>query len=223
MSESGYSSDWNEPASDVVFPEYENDTRLILNTSIALKSNQGFTVNCGLNPLRNFTPAVSIVNCQYAEVSRNILLDRLEWNELILTFIKWINDSNSATSKRFVCNQHLSLNTIIRLDGLRVAKLSKNSTDFYFTPCDVLEVIDIDKTFSTKLNLMLNLHICEYYYAFLDYVNTLLMRCNYVLDPVDIVTSVCSFTFNLETYCIFEFFNCNRARFLSDLYSRTYF
>lgn len=226
MSDSGYGSDLNGYESEHYVEEevfHEDKTYLILNTTVALKSNVGFTVNCGLNTLQNFTPAVNIVYSQDPERCSNILLDRLEWNELILTFIKWTDNPNSATSTRFLSNQHLTLNTIITLDGLRVVKLSKNVKEFYFTPCDILELIDIDIIVSTKLNLMMNLHICEYYYEFLDYINTLLVRCNYVLNPVDIITSLCSLTFNLETYCIFEFFSFNRDRFLSDLYNRSYF
>lgn len=233
MSGSGYKSSEDSEIPFVVDEQFlENITyawdedimeeqHLLLNTCFIVEPT--FTVHCGLSPTRYFSPAVNIVFDTYSKIS----LDRLEWNEFILTLTQWIeeffNKSNyDDISKGFNCNKNVKLSTLVRLDGIKLAILSKNNVVHYFTRSEVMKLISESEMIFNKIEFLLNLNICEYYWNFLDRVNTLLLRYHYMINTNDIVMALCNLSCNLETYCIFEYFNVNRDKFLSDLDNRRY-
>lgn len=212
----GSDNDQNEQQDEI-------SENLIMNTCSALKSTR-HTIYCGLNPSRFFAPTINIVYNWGASESNKISLDRLEWNELILHLNKWSRDysqdCNFATEpKFFLCNKKLIFSSY-QVNESRFAVLSKHGVDFYFQYHEVLELTNLNSVISTKIDFMLKLNFCDFYYDFLDDVNLQLYKCNYKLSAIDLVQSLCNFSNNLQMYCIFELFIFNREKFLVDLYNR---
>lgn len=219
MSDTGYSTSEENNEVNRILNQYEeavrNEKYLLLSTHFVIEPM--YMLRCGLSPLRFFKPVVQIVN--QLDQSNVIFMDRFEWYDFILLLNRIVqhNPDVPLIPVQFGSNLKLS---VLPIPNIKMVVLSKKDVCHYFTENEVLQLLAVDNKINIKINYLLKFNMLACYYRFLDDVNELLLKYNYIFNPVDIMKSLCNLSNEIETYTIFELLSLDEEFVLADLYGR---
>lgn len=200
-----------------------NENKFIFETNFDIKDSV-FSIQCGLSNVRNFRPAVKLLNkTDNTRISFNIN----EWDSF-LKHLKDIYFNYFESDNQETCIINLDSDELISLQtskflSEKVLKVTSEaelpSKCLYFCKKTIKDILSLSSCIiKYHLEMLHNIDFPTFYNKFLDAINRIILQSNYELQPEQVITSYCEILgYNLESYCLRECWFYHKNIMMEDL------
>lgn len=198
------------------------DSKYILSSNF--DTGDIFTLESGLSPGRNFSPAIRIVNkTDHSKIS----FSYSEWNAFI-KHLKHISENYFEQEQAEETNINLESDELIKIQtsNFLSAKMVKvissailPSTSLYFSEMTVKSLIRLANIIlKHRMETLEKIKFSIFYYNFVETVKKLIFKANYEISPEQLITSFCEIlSDSIDGYCMRETWFYYKQKVLDDL------